>query len=446
MLASPEPTARRKPAPPSEAGTGDRVNTENSPSAAAAGPSALCLCSTHLQLVNIAEYIAEHRIPRAHLVVLESEAVDRGITDFASDYYPERFTRITRVVRPSQKGMRRHPRRWLATRRQFLDDLRRAIDAAGPVDLGIFGHGAEIYAGTAYRLAGRPPVVIVDDGTDTYRYLSDAPFRRRQQRTRRWNLKRFLFGSALDFVDRARFYTLVPPDRIEGPVDTRQNHYHTLRAALTARPVVQAQHIIGQHLVEIESMSAADYRAQIAALCAHFPGPSRYFPHPGETADNLRHIESIPGLEIRRINQPYELYFLGLSEHPCRLSSFCTTAFITLSSWIADQRIDFVYVDARPLLTRAAIVERAHFAYAFTADNPCIRLLPPFAPASATADSAASADPATATATADAASAPAAATEGAPQRAEATDRGSRAARAQTQAAASSASEATTSSE
>ena len=330
--------------------------------------------------MNITEYLAEQDVDRAHLVVLESEAVDRGITRFAQAQYPARFDSISRVLRPSQKDLHRRPRHWLAARRRFLQTLQQAISAAGTIDVGVFGHGAEIYAGAAYRLAGRPPVVIVDDGTDTYRFLTDTALRARLRRGRAWNLKRLLFRSDLRFVDRAQFYTLVAPERVEGTVNTRHNRYDSLRATLTARPIVQQQHIIGQHLVEIDAMSAADYRAQIMELCSAFPGPSCYFPHPGETEDNLRCIETIPGLEIARINEPYELFFLRQDTHPCRLSSFCTTAFITLSSWLADPRIAFLYIDARPLLTRSAIVERARFAYDFTADNPYIRLLPPLPP------------------------------------------------------------------
>jgi len=348
--------------------------------------TALCLCSTHLQLLNIVEYLAEEGVHNAHLIVLESGAVDRGIIDFAEAHYHDRFIAITRVTRPSQRGMRSAPLHWLRARRGFLSALERAITAAGRIDIGVFGHGAEIYAGAAYRLAGRPPVVIVDDGTDTYRYLSDAAFQQRQRRRRQRNLKRLLFGSDLRFVDAAQFYTLVAPEHIAGGVNTRQNTYPQLRATLSARPVVQEQHIVGQHLVEIEAMSAQEYRAQIAALCAGFAGPSHYFPHPGETAENLSHIASIAGLRLQRIREPYELFFLRQQTQPCRLSSFSTTAFITLSSWLADPRIDFVYIDARPLLRREAIRERVQFAYDFSASNPHIRLQPPFpagAPAAA---------------------------------------------------------------
>jgi hypothetical protein len=340
------------------------------------GETSLCLCSTHLQLVNIVEYLAYRRVENNHLIVLESGSADRGIVDFARQHYTTYFTSITEVKRWAPKN-KLNPLRKLGHGLRFRRQIKSAIDAIGvPVDQGVFGHGAEVYMGTAYKYAGRPPVVIVDDGTDTYRYLTDQRFRSRQRKKSRRQLKRYLYDSDCGFLDIAQFFTLLDPARAPENLDVIQNPYTVLKQALGDRPLKQEQHIVGQHLVEIEAMDAVDYRKQIAALCADFDGPSRYFPHPGEIAENLESLAGIPGLDIVNINQPYELYFLNQPESPCQLSSFCTTAFITLSSWVNDPRIRFYYLDIVPLLKRQAIVERAKFAYSFTRNNPQLELIP----------------------------------------------------------------------
>lgn len=336
----------------------------------------LCLCSTHLQLVNIVEYIAYARLSDNHLVVLESPSSDRQITAFAREHYADYFASITEVKRPDQKIFKSSPWRWWRSSRDFVQQLRAAIDRIGkPIGLGVFGHGVEVYLGTAYSYTGRPPVVMVDDGTNTYRYLTEQGFRERLRRKNQQGFKRFLYASDCSFIDRAEFFTLVEPARTPPDIDAVQNPYTVMRAMLGAKPVRNEQHLVGQHLVEIAAMTPTDYRAQISAIVSSFEGPSYYFPHPGESADNLEAIAAIPGLELIQINLPYELYFLQQAEQPCRLVSFCTTAFITLSSWVREPNIGFYYVDITDQLKRPEIVERAEFAYSFSRDNPQLRLV-----------------------------------------------------------------------
>jgi len=336
----------------------------------------LCLCSTHLQLVNIVEYIAYAGLGDNHLVVLESPSSDREITAFAREHYADYFASITEVKRPDQKAFKSNPWLWWRSSRGFIRQLQTAIDAIGkPIGLGVFGHGVEVYLGTAYRYAGRPPVVMVDDGTNTYRYLTEPAFRRRLRRKNQGGFKRFLYASDCSFIDRARFFTLVEPSRTPSDVEAVQNPYGVMRAMLEAKPVRKEQHIVGQHLVEIAAMSAADYRDKIGAIVEAFAGPSYYFPHPGERAENLEAIATIAGLELVQINLPYELYFLQQAEQPCRLVSFCTTAFITLASWVREPAIGFYYVDITHQLKRQEIVERAEFAYSFSRDHPQLRLV-----------------------------------------------------------------------
>jgi len=55
------------------------------------GAANLCLCSTHLQLVNVVEYIADAGLGDDHLVVLESPSSDREITAFAREHYADYF-------------------------------------------------------------------------------------------------------------------------------------------------------------------------------------------------------------------------------------------------------------------------------------------------------------------------------------------------------------------
>lgn len=336
----------------------------------------LCLCSTHLQLVNIVEYIAYAGLSDNHLIVLESPSSDRQITAFACEHYASHFASITEVKRPDQKAFKSSPWRWWRSSRGFIRQLRSAIDGIGkPIGLGVFGHGVEVYLGTAYRYAGRPPVVMVDDGTNTYRYLTEQGFRERLRRKNQQGFKRFLYASDCSFIDRARFFTLVEPARAPADIEAEQNPYGVMRAMLGARPVRREQHIVGQHLVEIAAMAAVDYRDKIGAIVEAFEGPSYYFPHPGERAENIEAIAAIPGLELVQINLPYELYFLQQAEQPCRLVSFCTTAFITLSSWVREPGIGFYYVDITGQLKRPEIVERAEFAYSFSRDNPQLRLV-----------------------------------------------------------------------
>jgi len=335
------------------------------------GAANLCLCSTHLQLVNIVEYIAYAELSGNHLIVLESSSSDREITAFAREHYADYFASITEVKRPDQKAFKSNPWRWWRSSRGFIRQLRSAIDGiVKPIGLGVFGHGVEVYLGTAYRYAGRPPVVMVDDGTNTYRYLTEPAFRQRLRRKNQGGFKRFLYASDCSFIDRARFFTLVEPSRTPPDVEAVQNPYGVMRAMLGARPVGREQHIVGQHLVEIAAMAAVDYRDKISAIVEAFEGPSYYFPHPGERAGNIEALAAIPGLELVQINLPYELYFLQQSEQPCRLVSFCTTAFITLSSWVREPGIGFYYVDITDQLKRPEIVERAEFAYSFSRDNP----------------------------------------------------------------------------
>ena len=336
----------------------------------------LCLCSTHLQLVNIVEYIAYARLSDNHLIVLESPSGDREITAFAREHYSDYFGSITEVKRPDQKAFKSSPWRWWRSSRGFIRQLRTAIDRIDqPIGLGVFGHGVEVYLGTAYRYAGRPPVVMVDDGTNTYRYLTEPAFRERLRRKNQQGFKRFLYASDCSFIDRARFFTLVDPAQTPSGIEAVHNPYTLMRAMLGAKPVRQEQHIVGQHLVEIAAITPADYRAQIGAIVEAFKGPSYYFPHPGERAENLEAIAAIPGLDLVQINLPYELYFLQQADQPCRLVSFCTTAFITLSSWAREPAIDFYYVDITPLLKRQEIVERAKFAYSFSRNNPQLHLV-----------------------------------------------------------------------
>jgi len=340
------------------------------------GRANLCLCSTHLQLVNIVEYIAYRGLSENHLIVLESPSSDREIAAFAREHYAGYFASILEVKRPDQKAFKSNPWRWWRSSREFVRQLRSVIDRIGKViGLGVFGHGVEVYLGTAYRYAGRPPVVMVDDGTNTYRYLTEPAFRERLRRKNQRGFKRFLYASDCSFIDRARFFSLVEPARTPPDIEVVHNPYKVMRAMLGTKPVRQEQHIVGQHLVEIEAMSPADYQAQIEAIVAAFAGPSRYFPHPGERAENLEALAAIPGLGLVQINLPYELYFLQQAEHPCRLVSFCTTAFITLASWIREPDIAFYYVDITEQLKRPEIVERAEFAYSFSRDNPQLRLV-----------------------------------------------------------------------
>ena len=336
----------------------------------------LCLCSTHLQLVNIVEYIAYAGLNENHLIVLESPSSDREITAFAREHYAGHFASIIEVKRPDQKAFKSSPWRWWRSSRSFIRHLRTAIQGIGkPVGLGVFGHGVEVYLGTAYRSAGRPPVVMVDDGTNTYRYLTEPAFRERLRRKNQQGFKRFLYASDCSFIDRARFFTLVEPARTPPDIEAVHNPYTLMQAMLGAKPVRQEQHIVGQHLVEIAAITPANYRAQIDSIVSAFEGPSYYFPHPGEWAENLKVIAAIPGLELVDTHLPYELYFLEQAGQPCRLVSFCTTAFITLSSWVREPGVRFFYVDITEQLKRPEIVERAEFAYSFSRDNPQLQLV-----------------------------------------------------------------------
>ena len=336
----------------------------------------LCLCSTHLQLVNIVEYIAYAGLSDNHLIVLESPSSDREITAFAREHYTDYFASIIEVKRPDQKAFKSNPWRWWRSSRRFVRQLQTAIDGIGkPIGLGVFGHGVEVYLGTAYRYAGRPPVVMVDDGTNTYRYLTEPAFRERLRRKNQQGFKRFLYASDCSFIDRARFFTLVDPTRTLADIEAVQNPYRVMRTMLGVKLVRREQHIVGQHLVEIAAMTPANYRAQIDAIVSAFEGPSYYFPHPGERAENLKAIAAIPGLELVETHLPYELYFLQQDGQPRRLVSFCTTAFITLSSWVREPGIGFFYVDITKQLKRPEIVERAEFAYSFSRDNPQLQLV-----------------------------------------------------------------------
>lgn len=160
-------------------------------------------------------------------------------------------------------------------------------------------------------------LVVVDDGTATMEFVSQLA---RGERLVRWHRRSTLGARGIIFapVAASARRKLTPNNRrsvevftsmpVEPPpgVTVTANDFAWTRATYGPPRLTRGTDLVGTSLVETGVVDPGRYLDAVAAL-ARAHGATRYFAHRRESADKLRRIAAVVGLEIVRPELPLEL-------------------------------------------------------------------------------------------------------------------------------------------
>ncbi|MFE9255155.1 hypothetical protein [Streptomyces sp. NPDC006879] len=168
--------------------------------------------------------------------------------------------------------------------------------------------------------AGAKDLVVVDDGTATMEFIAQLG---RGERLRRWHrsaagglgrARELLFapvsGNARRRLTprgegRVEVFTSMPVAALPG-MTLRVNDFGWTRARFGPPRLTKGTDLVGTSLVETGVVDADRYQDAVVRLCrAH--GATRYFAHRRESAEKLRRLSEVTGLEIVRPDLPLEL-------------------------------------------------------------------------------------------------------------------------------------------
>jgi len=280
------------------------------------------------QLINVAEWA--HASGEAHRLRVD-------VLPPSDPFTVRQIERVAELVSPLGLDVRMLTVRG-RTPRLGLDVPRAARDIAG-ASLLVVGDPFSRFIQTLLPLSRAADVVVVDDGTATWEFVTsldagkplvrwDVPLESAEPRSRR--ATRFYSPS------RQRRLTVFSclNDAHPAGAENLANNYAWARS--WRRPEVLEDHVdvLGVSLVGTGKVRRYDYVQAVSRLAARY-GQVRYLPHRRESDRLVDEIAAIPGVRVQRGDLPVEL---ALREGPVarHVITFPSTASHTLPVVLSD--------------------------------------------------------------------------------------------------------------
>ncbi|RLU90367.1 hypothetical protein CTZ27_20735 [Streptomyces griseocarneus] len=263
----------------------------------------------------------------------------------------------------------------------------------------VIGDPFSRYVQLLLTITRAPELVVVDDGTATMEFIAQLA---RGERLVRWHRRGSHGARDLAFapVSASARRRLTPNDRRSVAVFTSfasvvsaasatavpalapppgvvvsANTFAWTRATFGPPRLTRGTDLVGTSLVETGVVDPDRYLAAVAAL-ARSHGATRYFAHRRESADKLRRVRDLTGLEVVRPELPLEIVArrgpIGRT-----VLSFPSTVVHTLPLALAGTGVSVAVCDIDPIWLSAGASPRARgFLSEVTETAPDVRRLP----------------------------------------------------------------------
>lgn len=303
-----------------------------------------CVIHTPLAYLCLREYLARFPYHKRHLYVLAtSRAAYDGIASLqASDDWTNirplsrgrTMTLLDRCIAP----LRLTSARWR---------LGRILNNIGNEDDVVLSHLNNPFSRFVIKRSRHlaRSINVVDDGTTT---LSEFGALTRTgsittdnytNRSTSWNarLERLLFSDAPIYAGDVKYFSFWPLQEMKNersPSILATHDFSHLRKARPANPPLPFAYIIGQPFVRRGLLDGTRYARILAIIAANYLKEGLtpiYFPHRNEIQSQ------IPlSLEVRRIDQPFELYLCDSEHLPQKIAGFYSNSLVTTKHLFAE--------------------------------------------------------------------------------------------------------------
>ena len=213
--------------------------------------------------------------------------------------------------------------------------------------LGNYLEGSKAHLRHMANLARPAQLILLDDGTDAVtvndqrRAWETAGSRpgyppRRTRAGRLQRLRDFLGDRILDWHEQhypsVTFFSAYDLD-VAATDRLVPNRYDYLRGLQRAQGTSEEVLVLGQCLVEDQYLDLPTYVHEVVSLCARFrSNPIVYVPHPRETSDTIRQVESATAVQVRRFDLPVEYTLLRAPQLPKAVASFFCSALVSCNA------------------------------------------------------------------------------------------------------------------
>jgi len=295
------------------------------------GKRCLAVVRTPLQLINASEYIFEHGIEGATLVVIRNSrkwgfSVFQAVPSMALWGEVIEFHWADNIFNKngSYPALRILGDLYDDARfRRFFGKARRDWS---DLDVLIIGNTNDLWLRhLANSLNDRRALVECEDGAATLN-SNWAP-------TKSWSLRKVLLGFDAKDPCLDEVYTSYDGISLAG-VEVKKNRYGYIRSLFDQGELKVSEDVwfVGQPLTELALMSRDAYLASVRAVKNNYAGKGCfiYCPHPSESESNVRFLCSSLGVERLNAKSIIEVSILASDNVPARVASFYSSAISTV--------------------------------------------------------------------------------------------------------------------
>ncbi|MEA1954440.1 MAG: polysialyltransferase family glycosyltransferase [Campylobacterota bacterium] len=211
-------------------------------------------------------------------------------------------------------------------------------------------------------------VYYFDDGTETITMYNEMLLPNKINQFNLRHLFRFrflLFGLKVNITDTINLFTYFDLKPFEKSEVVLNKLEYFREKYLKPSAESQLVYLLGQPLYEKNLVSEKTYLDCIKKIKSTSNKKIIYIPHKGES-DSSKVLSLIDDtFDVKHIDIPIELYFLGNKIKPSHIVSFFTTAFFTLKLFYPNTKFESIYIPKEEILNKADIIE-SHYDFIFS--------------------------------------------------------------------------------
>lgn len=301
-----------------------------------AGRAVHCVIHTPLAYLCLREYLALYPYADTYLYVLASSPESaRQIEDLCRE---DAWSRVKVLGQGRQSGLVGKARTFaeLFVRRAKLAAMLDRMDAEDDLVLTHFRNTHARWI--AKHKKGVRPIIAIDEGTTTlveFEILSSHGKITLENSAQRFptiykKLENRVFSSADIRSDQLAYFSFWPLETLSTPRSPPvlgTNPLSIMRRGSVAKERTKEAFVFGQPFVRAGHVSAAEYASMLDDIADHYARDGMdmvYFPHRNEDAP-----QNPERFKVRRLSEPFELYYMGSPERPSCIGGFFSAAMLT---------------------------------------------------------------------------------------------------------------------